>query len=208
MKGIIFDCDGVLFESRRANLEYYNSVLARFGIAPITEADKSQADLCHTAASPEVFRALLGEDLVAEALEIASMMNYRDFIPFMTPAEDLEEALAVLSRQQVLAVATNRGNSMAEILVHFGLQNYFRVVVTSKDVARPKPAPDMLQLACRRLGVRPEDLLFVGDSILDQQAAAEAGMPFVAFGNTLPGAPTIRHHRELLSWGQGVSTGF
>ncbi|NIQ97111.1 MAG: HAD family hydrolase, partial [Desulfuromonadales bacterium] len=45
IKGVIFDCDGVLFESRQANLAYYNDILAFFGEEPISEADRERADL-------------------------------------------------------------------------------------------------------------------------------------------------------------------
>ncbi|MDH3454714.1 MAG: hypothetical protein OEL80_06150, partial [Desulfuromonadales bacterium] len=59
IRGIIFDCDGVLFESRDANLAYYNTVLQRLGESPVEESDHVRAHLCHTAASPQVFVQLL-----------------------------------------------------------------------------------------------------------------------------------------------------
>jgi len=199
VKGIVFDCDGVLFESRRANLEYYNTVLERFSIGPIP-ADDDRAQLCHTAASPDVFRTLLGEENVAPALAIANSLDYREFIPYMIPADNLHEVLAAFASSCPLAVATNRGNSVVEILCHFDLESYFDVVVTSKDVSRPKPYPDMLNLASTELGMAIPDLLFVGDSELDLKAAQSAGMAFVAFGGRFPGVPTVHSHRELLAW--------
>ncbi len=50
-----FDCDGVLFESRRANLAYYNAILTHFDEPHVEESDQARAHLCHTAASPHVF---------------------------------------------------------------------------------------------------------------------------------------------------------
>lgn len=199
VKGIVFDCDGVLFESRKANLEYYNTILDRFSEDPIP-VDDERAQLCHTAASPEVFRVLLGEERVAPALAIANSLDYREFIPFMIPADNLHEVLSAFAKSTPLAVATNRGTSMKEILRHFDLDSYFNVVVTSRDVSRPKPYPDMLQLASRQLGLAIDDLLFVGDSELDFKAAKSAGMAFVAFGGRFPGVPTVNSHRELLAW--------
>lgn len=196
--GIVFDCDGVLFESRAANLAYYNTVLEEFDEPPVEPADEVRAHLCHTAASPEVFRALLGEARVAAALEAAHQLDYRRFIPAMQPEPGMVAALARLSLSFPLAVATNRGSSMREILEHFGLTDYFRTVVTSRDVPRPKPYPDMLLEATRRLALEPDQVLFVGDSELDQSAAMAAGIRFAAYRNNLPADLQLDSHRQLL----------
>ena len=109
--GIIFDCDGVLFESRQANLAYYNDVLAYFGESPVAADDEPRAHLCHTAASPEVFAALLGPARVARALDYAASLGYRQYIPLMLPEPGVTEALQTLSERMPLAVATNRGRN-------------------------------------------------------------------------------------------------
>ncbi len=180
-RGIVFDCDGVLFESRQANLVFYNTVLAHFGRPPIREDDRETCHLCHTAASPQVLAALFGEEEGERALAYSATLDYRDFIPYMIPEPGMIQGLSELSRRYPLAVATNRGTSMPEILKHFDLTDHFSAVVTSRDVPRPKPHPDMLHLAAKRLGFREEELLFVGDSELDRRAAQAAGMPFAAY---------------------------
>lgn len=197
--GIVFDCDGVLFESRAANLAYYNAILTEFGELPVDPADHERAHLCHTAASPEVFRVLLGEERVAEALDAARMLDYRRFIPAMQPEPGMTTALAGLSLRLPLAVATNRGDSMREILEHFELSSYFRAVVTSRDVPRPKPHPDMLIEAARLLALEPSQILFVGDSELDRAAAAAAGIRFAAYRNDLSANLRIDSHSQLLA---------
>jgi HAD superfamily hydrolase (TIGR01509 family) len=196
--GIVFDCDGVLFESRAANLAYYNTILEAFGAPPVDPGDGKRAHLCHTAASPEVFRVLLGEARVDAALEAARLLDYRRFIPAMQPEPGMTAALAGLSARLPLAVATNRGSSMREILEHFDLSGYFRAVVTSHDVARPKPYPDMLIEAARQLALEPAQILFVGDSELDQAAAAAAGVCFAAYRNDLAAEVKIDGHQQLL----------
>lgn len=198
VRGIIFDCDGVLFESRQANLEYYNTIFSIMGEAPVTKDDRERAHLCHTAASPVVFEVVLGSERLGEALGIASKIDYRQFIPFMTPEPGMVEALSCLSERFPLAVATNRGTSMKEILCHFDLDRYFSAVVTSRDVERPKPHPDMLHLASERLGIQEEDLLFVGDSELDRQAALTAGIPFVAYKSDVESDCSVNGYSDLL----------
>ncbi|MEZ4600533.1 MAG: HAD-IA family hydrolase [Syntrophotaleaceae bacterium] len=197
--GIIFDCDGVLFESLQANLAYYNTILRQLGEPEVTLEDAERVHLCHTAATPRVFEVLLGADRVEEALALARDLGFRQFISLMVPEPGIREVLARLSQQIPLAVATNRGNSMAELLGHFDLYRYFQTVVTSRDVKQPKPSPDMLLLASQRLGIVPERLLFVGDSELDLQAARQAGIPFAAYKKPLDGDFRIEDHEELLN---------
>jgi len=198
LRGVVYDCDGVLFESRRANLAYYNLVLGHFGQPRVAADDQERCQLCHTAASPKVLEALFDSELLPAALEFAATVDYRQFLRFMDPEPGMAETLQFLAQRYPLAVATNRGTSMPEILRHFDLSRYFTAVVTCRDVPRPKPHPDMLLLAAERLGCRVGELLFVGDSELDLQAARTAGMPFVAYRSRLPGARSIDHHAALV----------
>jgi len=199
-KGVIFDCDGVMFESRRANLAYYNDILTYFGADPVNENDREKADLCHAAASPEVLLHLLGEERRDAALEFAATIDYRKFIPCMDPEPGLHDALARLSESLPLAVATNRGSSMPAVLAHFELNRYFSTVVTSRDVERPKPHPDMLLLAISRLGLDNADVLFVGDSIYDKKAAEQAGIAFAAYKPSFEVPLSLESHAELTEY--------
>jgi HAD superfamily hydrolase (TIGR01509 family) len=198
INGIIFDCDGVLFESRKANLAYYNAVLVHFNEPPVEDSDHARAHLCHTAASTDVFARLLGSERAAEALCLAAELDFRQFIPDMEPEPGVREALTSLSGTFPLAIATNRGYSMPCILKHFDLDHFFQAVVTSRDVVRPKPAPDMLHEAAKRLDCAASELLFVGDSELDQAAATSAGMPFASYRGTLNSDIHLQHHSELV----------
>jgi len=205
-RAVVFDCDGVLFESRQANLAYYNRVLAHFAAAPVNEDDHDRCQLCHTASSPVVFAELLGAERVGPALDFAATLGYKQFISYLQPEPEIREVLQLLTPRLPLAVATNRGDSLAEILAHFDLGQYFTTLVTSRDVPRPKPHPDMLLEAAARIGLSPAEMLFVGDSQLDLQAAAAAQMPFVAYRSYLGAeVPRVDRHRELLSLAAGVS---
>ncbi|MCF6179315.1 MAG: HAD family hydrolase [Geopsychrobacter sp.] len=197
LEAVIYDCDGVLFESHQANLAYYNQIFAAFGCPSISDPDSAAAHICHTASSPVVLTKLMPAADVSAALQFAQGIDYRQFIPLMTEAPGLKASLGKLVRKYPLAIATNRGNSMPEILEHFKLAHYFKVVVTSRDVAQPKPAPDMLLLVAQRLAVDPERCLFIGDSTLDAGAAQAGEIPFIAFGAALQGGRMVRSHGEL-----------
>jgi HAD superfamily hydrolase (TIGR01509 family) len=133
-------------------------------------------------------------------MEVATSIDYRKFIPYMTPEPGLYDVLGALSNELPLAVATNRGYSMPEILSHFELGRFFSEVITSRDVSRPKPHPDMLFLAVEKLGIEVGNLLFVGDSIYDRAAAESAGMPFVAYKSEIDKTVRMESHHHLLEY--------
>ncbi|HMB14933.1 MAG TPA: HAD family hydrolase [Pelovirga sp.] len=202
IEAIIYDCDGVLFESHAANLAYYNQIFAAFGYPPVTLEQKAEAYMCHTASSPQVLAEMMHVNDVPAALVFAAEIDYRDFIPLMTPMPHLHQVLELVANRYPLAIATNRGTSVVPILEHFGLEQFFSVVVTSRDVEKPKPAPDMLLLAARQLGYQPQTCLFIGDSQLDQAAAAAGSFHFAGYGERFVREKSIDrvlgHHLDLL----------
>ena len=80
-----------------------------------------------------------------------------------------------------LAVATSKRLAPAQVaLTWCGLDGLVDVLVTMEDTDRHKPDPDPLLLAAQRLGVAPEHAAYVGDAVVDLQAARNAGMSAVA----------------------------
>jgi beta-phosphoglucomutase-like phosphatase (HAD superfamily) len=76
-----------------------------------------------------------------------------------------------------MAVATGGSQPhIDEVLKHIGLRQYFQTVVTSLDVQRQKPAPDIFLEAARRLGVAPQFCRGYEDTDLGLQAIRAAGM--------------------------------
>ena len=197
---VIFDCDGVMFASHRANLAHYNRILAEFSYPLVSPEQKEMAQMCHTASSPEVLANLFHPDDLFAARKFAATLDYREFIPYMEPEADFLNLLQLLSGDYPLAVATNRGKSILTILEHFSLKQFFSVVVTSHDVERPKPAPDMLLLAVERLKVEATDCLFIGDSELDKSAAAAANIQFAGYGGEVSATISLSNHLELLNY--------
>lgn len=95
--------------------------------------------------------------------------------------DGVREALAHWHRQGVpMACVTNKPTLYArELLERVGLAAYFAVVLGGDAVARKKPDPMALLLACQQLGSTPAQTLMVGDSSNDVQAARAAGCPVV-----------------------------
>jgi HAD superfamily hydrolase (TIGR01549 family) len=181
---VIFDCDGVLFRSERANVAFYNEVLRRLG-EPAMDVPGEAA--CHALASSQLFESLFEDrpELAFRARSIAQALDYGPYYALMSPQRDLYEVLASLRGDYRLAMATNRGRTAAEVVRRFALDRYIELTVGVLDVVRPKPHPDMLERCLGHFGFEPEAALYVGDQQIDADAAFAAGVSFVAVGATV-----------------------
>jgi len=181
IKVVAFDCDGVLFDSEDANTAYYNQILQRFGRSPMTPEQVSYA---HMHAADQVMAYLFPEgQILKKANDARREMGYLPFIKYMRMEPHLKEVLELLRQRYRTAIATNRTNTMPFVLREHGLEGQFDHVVTAMDVSRPKPDPEMLLNILAFFDILPEEAVYVGDSQLDDQAAAAAGIPLISYKN-------------------------
>ncbi len=193
---VAFDCDGVLFNTERANKVYYNRLLERVGKPPMTP---EQFDFIHMHAVDESLAYLFEDE--EELREIRAWRETVDYLPFLKYMEmepDLLPLLEWLRPGWKTAIATNRSDTIEPLLEEFGLRERFDLVVGALDVRRPKPHPEALLKVLTHFDAAPHEMIYVGDSVLDEMAAAAADIPLIAYGDpTLSAAFHITRLREI-----------
>lgn len=200
IKAVIYDCDGVLFDSFEANLNFYVQVMDHFGMPPLDRNDRETMRVLHTYSNKDVLAYLFqGDPRLAEVRQFSASLDYRKLFPLMVVEEGLRETLTALKGRVELAVCTNRASSMDLLLESFGLTGFFSCVMTTAKVTNPKPHPEPLFKVLDHYGISPRQALFVGDSEVDRQAAEAAGVPFVAYRGEMKALARIERHPELLS---------
>jgi HAD superfamily hydrolase (TIGR01509 family) len=194
---IIYDCDGVLIDSRRANHAFYNHILAHFGRPPLTP---EQLDLVHAATAPQAIHLLFrGAACLAQAQDYQRRLDNAPFLSLIGLEPHIREVLERLHSHAHLAVASNRGKSLVPVLRTLGLDGFFELTIGSSEVSRPKPHPECLRKILGHFRVGPEEALYIGDSEVDRLLAEAAGVPLAAYKN--PGLQARYHlqdHLELL----------
>lgn len=182
IKAVVFDCDGVMFDTADSNRIYYNTVLEHFGKSHL---DNEQFEKVHMYTVKGALEYLFPElESLAPVYEFMQNVGYHGFIRHMIMEPGLKPLLKRLkARGYIRAVATNRTNTMAAVLDQHRLVRDFEMVVTAADVDRAKPAPDQLFKIMDAFSLKPSEVLFIGDSSFDQEAAQSAGTMFVAFKN-------------------------
>ncbi|TET92562.1 MAG: HAD family hydrolase [Desulfobacteraceae bacterium] len=176
---IIFDCDGVMFDSRQANVNFYNHILFHFGLPTLTDKDVEFVHM-HTVVESlnHIFR---GTTYVAKAQEYRLKLDYIPFIKDMVIEPGLKEVLDVLKPDYGLAVATNRSNTIGKVLELNGLSHYFDIVVSSLDVENPKPHPESIFKILNFFRIEPQECFYVGDSEVDSTVCQASGIPLIAY---------------------------
>jgi HAD superfamily hydrolase (TIGR01549 family) len=199
LKLIVFDCDGVMFDSRRANQEYYNQLLSHFNHKEMDEAELEYAHMHDVASSIQhIFRHYHDDDL-EEVSQYRKKLGYAPFLPLMKMEDDLVEFLEYAKKKFYLAISTNRTNTIQPLLQTFNLQDYFGKVMTAENAGRPKPAPDALAEILRHFNCSPAETIYIGDSIIDRQHTAHFNIPLIAFKSPdIPAEYYVSSFMEIL----------
>ncbi len=203
LKGIIFDCDGVLFDSMGSNRLYYNAILERLGLGPMTAEQEAYV---HAHAVHQSLAYIVPEERWDDIDTARSQVDYRaEILPHLKPEPGLYELLGRLREQgYLLGISTNRTSTMGWLVQRFGLDRFFAPIVTASDV-RPKPHPESLNLILRRWGLAPQQTAFVGDSKVDMLTANAAGVRFWAFRN--PWLPSELQVDDFWDMARGMRLG-
>ena len=141
---VIFDCDGVLFDSWRANVAYYDAIRAHLGLPPM---DAPWRERVHVLAASHVLEEMFGSDdaLLAAARLAARGVSYEPFFALMAPVPGLPEVLDVLAPRFRLAMATNRGSTVHGVVARFGLERWLETAVGERPWA-PVQIPTLREL--------------------------------------------------------------
>nr|MBF0222653.1 HAD hydrolase-like protein [Desulfobulbaceae bacterium] len=182
LKLVIFDCDGVMFDSKNANLEYYNHILARFGHPPMSDEELDYVHAHHVEDSVrQIYRNY--PDDYRKADEYRKQLDYTPYLRHMLIESDLIEFLRFLKPRFNTAISTNRSSTMKTVLDMFNLAEHFQMVVTALDVDNPKPHPEALHKILAHFKCTVEESIYIGDSQIDRQHTEAVGMRMIAFKN-------------------------
>jgi phosphoglycolate phosphatase len=200
-KCVIYDCDGVLFDSIEANRTLYNHIATSTGRGPMSE---EELQYCHMNTVRNSIRCLFKDNPEGEAKALDFLdreIDFKDYVPYLRMEPHLLPTLTALRERGLLtAICTNRTTSMPHLMERFALQPYFDMVVTALDVTRSKPDPESVNKILESLKVRAAEALYVGDSEIDLKCAQASGVVFVAYkSSAISTGLLIDDHEQILS---------
>ena len=182
IRGVIFDIDGTLIDSFSAFTSVFNKGISQFGLQPVSEQILTQS-LKKGVNLAEMLRGVFplqtDESLIqrckGEILEHFLKVEASEVKPF-PGVNGLFGNL--IDRGLKIGIATGRTSTPEnewDRFKRFGLERFIDSIVTSREVARRKPAPDAILECAKRMKVPIEKCLVVGDTEDDIIAARKAG---------------------------------
>ena len=198
---VVFDMDGVIFDSEKATLDCWVEIAEQHGIPDIgtpyyacigTNATRTR----------EIMLEAYGEDFPYEAYaKEASELYHSRYdggrLPMKTGVREILEFLKKSGKKIALASST-RKQTVVNQLRDAGILDYFDQVVTGDMVTKSKPEPDIFLLACEKVGVRPERAFAIEDSFNGIRAAFRGKLRPVMVPDLLPADEEMEEKAEAV----------
>lgn len=187
-KGICFDFDGTLADTRIGVIRTFQATFREMGLeVPSEEKISSTIGLV----LPEAFGKASSQINTPQLAEEAASIYRRVFpevgMAVTTAFEGVPQLLETLRESGIIMmVTTSRSHASLEALAEqLGIRSYFVAMYGAEDVVNHKPAPDLVNLALEKQNLRPEEVLVVGDTVFDLLMGQGAGCAVcgVTWGN-------------------------
>lgn len=182
IKAVIFDVDGTLLDSFEANLKFYQDLMAQSGYGSITR--EQYREMIHLSRR-EMIRALIHptDEEMERVWALGEVLANEAPVGLLRMPEGAGETVKILSEKYFLGIVTSGlRDTVYKAPELSALRHFFRVTVCYEDTVRHKPDPEPLLFAAERLGVSPDEAVYVGDTPSDLQAARAAEMKIIMYG--------------------------
>jgi HAD superfamily hydrolase (TIGR01509 family) len=184
IEGVVFDLDGVLIQSEELWAETRERLARERGGRYDARAQRDMMGMSAPEWSVYMHEHVgLSEPPEQIAAEVVRLMEerYREALPLIPGAVEAVERLAA---RWPLGLASSSNRPLIDLVLELsGLDRCFRATVSSEEVERGKPAPDVYLEVCRRLDVDPGSVAAVEDSHPGIGSARAAGMRVIAIPN-------------------------
>jgi HAD superfamily hydrolase (TIGR01509 family) len=185
IEAVVFDMDGVLVDTEHLWDEVREELTREWGGRYTPEAQQAMMGMSSREWSRylhEVVGLREPPDVINREVVRRMLARYEVELPVIPGAAEAVRGLASAGYRLAVASSSNR-ELIDTVLRELGLTELFEITVSSEEVARGKPAPDVYLEAARRLGVDPVVCAAVEDSASGIRSAHTAGMRVIAYPN-------------------------
>ena len=179
IKAVLFDMDGVIFDTEREYLKEWNKIFEKYGYEMKKEIYVSVMGRGRKKVK-EIFKENFGDDLPIEEMYIEKDKMLKEAIennevPLKQGALELLEFLKKNEYKTALATSAKKDRVKSQVN-HAKINNLFDAIVCADDIVNSKPEPEIFLKAAEKVNVKPENCIVIEDSEAGIRAAFDAGM--------------------------------
>ena len=189
LKLVIFDMDGLMFDTEQINYRAFTEIVTEEGYHPTFEQYTGFLGM-HAKDIQKKYRIYYGNDVDAEGIykkvgQRSKQIIRKEGVP---EKAGLRELLEVVKERNLLTAVASGSDAevIKEYLEETDLASYFDIVLSAKEVKRGKPYPDIFLAICEQLNIKVEETLVLEDSSNGVQAALAGGLPVINVPDLLP----------------------
>jgi phosphoglycolate phosphatase-like HAD superfamily hydrolase len=201
LSAVLFDVDGTLIDSNYLHAVTWWQAFGQHG-HEVTMADIHRAI---GMGSDKLLDQLLPADRnrdADDAIRAAHSTLYAPYWPHLRAFDGAGPLLRTCAERgnRVVLASSAGGDEMHALRAALDADDAIAAATSSDDAAESKPAPDIVEVALKQAGTRPEETLFVGDTVWDVQACRNAGLPCIALLTGGIGADELRDAGAVEVW--------
>lgn len=190
LEGIIFDGDGVLFDTENLHVIAWKKIFPEYNINLNSEDFEEGIGVEDTI----FLKNMKIKGKIPENLSIKDMVSRKNEelikildITDLKISDEIVKILNYLKGRYKIALASNsQKNFVLKVLKKLGIERFFDAIVTRDDVKNPKPDPEIYKIASERLNIKEENLIAFEDSETGIISAKSSGIFCVGITSTLP----------------------
>lgn len=194
LQGVVFDVDGVLFDTERLTQQTWLTVGNQMGWPQVGEhylefVGQNRNDI-HQKMLKFFGPEFPKEEFMKTCSAYSQARMEREGVPMKPGVRDILDFLKARNIPIALATSTGRERTLRRMEMT-GLAPYFSAMITGDQVVHSKPDPEIYQIACRALGTDPAQTAAVEDSRNGILSASRAGMKVIMVPDMIPPTPEL-----------------
>ncbi len=200
-KAVVFDMDGVIFDSERATMNCWLELADKYGIKDIEKPYYACTGVTEQR-TREIMLEAYGDDFPYDEYAREASQMYHDKydggrLPMKSGVFELLDFLKKENKKIALASSTRR-QTVINQLRDAGILDYFDEIVTGDMVTKSKPDPEIFLLACEKIGVAPADAYAIEDSYNGIRSAGRGGLHPIMVPDLLPSNDEMQELSEAV----------
>lgn len=183
LKGVILDVDGTLVLSNDAHAQAWVDAFARYGYSVEFAQVRRLIGMGGDKLMPKVVPGLNDEEGIGKEISSYRRDHFKQhYLPDLTPAPGARELLLYLRDQglRLVVASSAKEDELDGLLRAAQIEDLIEMTTSSSDAQNSKPDSDIVQVALGKASFEPHEVIMLGDTPYDVQAAAGCGVGLIA----------------------------